>query len=405
MDLSTFRTLLTPQGRSALDAAASLHSDEADFLRHFTLLSRTYPYELARSALAVAILRRSGGAVAKFGDDANRLFFEREALEQASSWEVSAWRAKRYEPFDTVVDLGCSIGGDTLPLARRHNTLSNATTIGVDSDRLRIEMAEANARATGVDDGTAFVLADLASSLPLAAGPDMSLFFDPGRRVGERRARSVTQYQPPLEVIQNWLPQWPALGVKLSPAVRTDELTVYDAEVEFISLKGELKEAVLWFGPLRTRGEHRRATVLPGGNTMTGTPDLIGDSSLPPHLSEPLDWLYEPDPAVIRAGLVRTLGAELNAAQLDPTIAFLTSETRVDTPFARSWPIEDWMPFHLKRLRAYLRERGIGKVTVKKRGSPLDAERLAHDLRGRGEAHRLLVLTQLDGKPIVIVCS
>ena len=278
-------------------------------------------------------------------------------------------------------------------------------TVGVDYDPLKLQMAAANARATGVDDRTAFVLADLESPLPLAIGPNVALFFDPGRRVGERRARSVNQYQPPLDVIRKWLPRWPALGVKLSPAVRMDELTDYDAEVEFISLNGELKEAVLWFGPLRGRGEQRRATVLPGGHTMTGTPDLVGESSLPVRLSDPLGWLYEPDPAVIRAGLVRTLGAELNAAQLDPAIAFLTSDTRVETPFARAWPIEDWVPFHLKRLRAYLRERGIGRVTVKKRGSPLDSERLAHDVRGDGAGHRLLVLTQLDGKPIVIVCA
>jgi hypothetical protein len=403
MDLSTFRSLLTPEGRSALDAAASLQPDEANFLRHFAAISSKYPRELAKAALTIAILRRSPGAAAKFRDEADRLFFTREALEQASSREVSEWRAKRYEPFAAIIDLGCSIGGDTMPLARRHRNPAKNLAIGVDCDPLKLEIASANARATGVDDRTLFVLANLESPLPFVPDPGTALFSDPGRRAGERRARSVTQYQPPLNVIQQWLPHWPALGVKLSPAVRMDELANYDAEVEFISLDGELKEAVLWFGPLAGNTEHRRATVLPGGHTMTGSPDVTGGASLPPRLSEPMGWLYEPDPAIIRAGLVRTLGAELGATQLDPDIAFLTSDAHLDTPYARAWQIEDWMPFHRKRLRAYLRERGIGKVFVKKRGSPLDAERLAHDLRGKGDEHRLLILTQLNDRPIVIV--
>jgi hypothetical protein len=137
---------------------------------------------------------------------------------------------------------------------------------------------------------------------------------------------------------------------------------------------------------------------------MAGAPDFSAGASRPPRISQPLGWLYEPDPAVIRAGLVRALGMELDAAQLDPDIAFLTADTKVETPFARVLPIEDWMPFQLKRLRAYLRERGIGRVTVKKRGSPLEAERLARDLRTRGDAHRLVVLTQCDDKPIAIIC-
>jgi hypothetical protein len=65
--------------------------------------------------------------------------------------------------------------------------------------------------------------------------------------------------------------------------------------------------------------------------------------------------------------------------------------------------VEDWFPFGLKRLRSYLRQRGIGRVVVKKRGSPLQPEALIHDLRLQGEQERVLFLTQLRGKPIVIV--
>jgi hypothetical protein len=179
--------------------------------------------------------------------------------------------------------------------------------------------------------------------------------------------------------------------------VQLAELTPFDAEVEFISLKGELKEAVLWFGPLRSAT--RRATILPGTYTMA---DGGGFGSLP--LSEPQGYLYEPDPAVIRAGLVADLGATLNAAQLDPDIAYLTGDDLVATPFARVWKIEDWFPFGVKPLRSYLRERGVGRVVVKKRGSPIQPEELLRKLKLSGEVERIVFLTHLQGRPVVVVC-
>jgi hypothetical protein len=175
-------------------------------------------------------------------------------------------------------------------------------------------------------------------------------------------------------------------------------LECYNAEIEFISLKGELKEAVLWFGPLKST--QRRATLLPGGHTLTSDSSTLVRAGL----SEPQAYIYEPDPAILRSKMVGDLAVQLNAHQLDPDIAYLTAEAVQATPFARVWKIEDWFPFQLKRLRAYLRERRVGRVVVKKRGSPLQPEALIRDLRLDGDAERVVFLTHLRGRPIVVVC-
>ncbi len=386
MELPDFRRLFTSAGQEALQAAQALAPREDDFLRHFTGLSRQYPAGLARAALETAILRSEAGG--KF-PHASQMYFTRPALEQASGQAVAAYRAARYQGFERAVDLGCSIGGDTLALAKV------LPTTGLDCDPLRLAMARANALALGWGERAAFVQADLLAPLPLAPDPGTALFFDPARRVDGRRVFSVRDYHPPLAVIESWLPRLPALGVKISPGVKLDELQSYPAEIEFISVAGELKEAVLWFGALKSAA--RRATLLPGPHTLVG-----GDAASLP-VGEPRGALYEPDPALLRAGLVAELGARLGAAQLDADIAYLTAETQQPTPFARSWVIEDWFPFGLKRLRVYLRERGVGRVVVKKRGSPLQPEALIHALRLSGEAERVVILTHLRGRPIVIV--
>jgi hypothetical protein len=389
-----FRRLLSPAGQEAIAVAQQLQPRETDFLSHLQALSRRFPTDVARVTLEVAILRNEAQAKFPFAD---RLYLTREALEQTSSYEISSYRAQRYRGFEPLIDLGCSVGSDTLALAQV------APTLGIDHDPLRLLMAKANLQALRLSDNTNLLQANLVSALPIAPCQATGLFFDPGRRQSGQRIYSVRNYQPPLSIIQGWLPGFPNLGVKISPGVRLDEIADYQAEVEFISLQGELKEAVLWFGNLRTA--YRRATLLPGGHTLWVEKPGSSQQDLAPDLSAPLAYLYEPDPAILRAGLVRKLAVELNAFQLDADIAYLTSKHHTPNPFARAWQVEDWFPFQLKKLRQYLREQQVGKVTVKKRGSPLQPEALIQQLRLKGENERVLFLTHLAGKPVVIITN
>lgn len=394
MELSALKTLATPAGMEILKEAEALAPREVDFLFHFQTLVRRYPSDLVRAALEVAILRLEGAAKFPF---ANRLYWIRSALEQASSHVVAAYRASRVAGFDLAVDLGCSAGADTLAFAR------HMTAIGLDNDPLRLALAQANLDALGCSNNTALVLADLRSPLPFAppVGKSAVLFFDPARRENGRRIHRVEKYHPPLSTLQSWLPFFPALAVKLSPGVNLDELAQYPAEIEFISLDGDLKEAVLWFGPLSSA--HRRATLLSTGDAAPI--HFTGEPAASRHVSPPRAFLVEPDPAILRAGLVGNLGEELSAWQLDPSIAYLTTDQPARTPYGRTWPVLDWFPFQLKNLRAYLRQRGVGQLTVKKRGSPIDPEALIRDLRLAGDNQALVFLTRVKGKPVVIVAG
>lgn len=388
MDLASFRLLHTPSGQEALHAAQQLAPKEPDYLFHFQRLEQQYPREIAQAALETAILR--GEAIAKF-PRSGEMYFTKTALQQSSSFAISSYRAQRYQQFERIFDLGCSIGADTIEFA------SLAPVVGIDLNPLRLAMAHSNTKTLGLSKQVDFICADLETQLPFKAFARAGGFFDPARRTLGGRVFSVAEYKPPLDIIQRWLPIIPDLGVKISPGVKLSEIDHWQAEIEFISLNGELKEAVLWFGSLKSAS--MRATVLPGPHSL-----LPDEYRVPLALSEPLENLLEPDPAVIRAGLVSTLGRQLGAFQLDPDIAFLTGEGMTATPFTRVWRIEDWMPFSVKRLRSYLRQRNVGEVIVKKRGSPIQPQELTRMLKLRGENQRVVVLTHLAGKPIAIVC-
>ncbi len=391
MNPALFHELLTPGGQELLRAAVGLASREEAYLSALGALRRAVPgasRALAGVALDTALLRAR--ARRKFSR-ASAMYFTREALEQATSEAVGQHHAQRFAGMPCVADLGCGIGGDALHLA----AVSQVTA--VDRDELRLVMARVNLAAYGVQ--ARLVQADLgAHGFLRALGLERAaIFCDPSRREAGRRRFSTFAYSPPLPAVLEWHRAWPErpMGVKLSPGVDLRELPQSEAEVEFVSLDGELKEGMLWLGALRS--VPRRATLLPQGESLTAT------SLDAAPLSDPLGFLYEPDPAVMRAGLVAELAHRIGAAQIDPDIAYLTSSRRVPTPFARAFTLEAAMPFSLKRLREWLREHGVGQVVIKKRGSPLEPLELEHALRLRGEASRTLFLTHVRGEPYVLV--
>ncbi|OGO08661.1 MAG: hypothetical protein A2Z66_04500 [Chloroflexi bacterium RBG_13_66_10] len=382
---STLRLLLTGPGREALQEAQAAEPRPEDFLALVQKLERRFPSALAAAAAEQAILRRK--ARAKFRE-ADRMFFATEALEQATAQPVAEYRAARFASLAPVFDLTCGLGGDALALAQV------APVIASDIDRVRLLLLAANASALGPAHRVTPVLAD-ARRPPWGTLKGAGAFLDPGRRQAGRRARSVNEYEPPLAAAVDWAARVDGLGAKISPAVDLAEVAAYDCEIEFIDLGGELREAVLWFGCLKT--VRRRATVLPGPHT------LVGEAEPEIDLAGPDGYLYEPSPAVMRAGLVRTLGAQIGASMLDRRIAFLVSDRLVTTPFARAYEVAEAIPFQLKRLRARLRELGIGPLTVKKRGSPIQPEDLIRSLGLRGEEPGTVVLTQVKGKPYALI--
>lgn len=389
MHLSDLHFLLSPAGQAALQQISEPitphnHLQIAQKLRQL-LPPTSAQAGTAQAVMETALLRQK--AVVKFSR-APQMYFLREALEQASGEEIATYRARRFAQLAprTIADLGCGIGGDALALAQI------APVIGVEQDEVRLAMARHNVAAYG---GCFHPLcADLTTLPPLAAD---ALFFDPARRDDAgRRIYSVHDYLPPLSLVDVWRQKVAATAVKISPGVHYSELPA-TAEVEFISVQGELKEAVLWFGGLKTAVQ-RRATLLPSGATLTNSPAPL---HLP--ITPPQGVLYEPDPAIIRAHLVEELGAQLGASKIDAEIAYLTAVDPQPTPFARCYAIEATLPFQLKQLRHYLRQHQIGNVTIKKRGSPLEPDTLQKQLRLRGPHHRTLILTQAQGQPIVLI--
>ena len=384
MDLDAFAWLLTDDGQQVLASAVALGAAvEDDPLAAHESLRRTAPGAASPQlavALSQAALRRA--AVPKFGDLAARMYFTPEGLEQATRLSVARHRAARVQAFDarSVVDLGCGIGGDLVALAS-----AGITTAGVDLDPERVAVATANLAALGL--GGAVQVAD-ATELD-HRGFDVA-FADPARRSARGRTFSTEQWSPPWSFVESLLTR--DACVKTAPGL-PHSLVPDGVEAEWVSDHGEVKEAALWSGRLATCA--RRATVIAtGGGLATLTEEDDPGAGVVPVGQ----FLYEPDGAVIRAGLVTAVAAGVDGGLVDEHLAYVTSDASYRTPFARGYQVLEELPYREKQLRAALRERNVGRLTIKKRGVDVVPEQLRKRLDLAGDEEATIVLTRVAGE-------
>jgi SAM-dependent methyltransferase len=316
------------------------------------------------------------------------MWFTREGLEQASAEPLARHRAGRYAGFARVADLCCGIGGDLCALAPGREALA------VDLDPTHARMARENARLHGAGE----VAAACADVRGLRLPGSLGVFVDPARRAGGRRL-PAGESRPPLAWCLGLADRVDGVGIKAAPGLPLDQVRP-GWEVELLADRRELKEAVLWSPALATTT--RRATVFPGPNTLAARPRSTG---APVPCRPPGAFLLDPSPAVTRAGLVEELARDLGAWKLDPQIAFLSADRPLRTPFGRLLGVDASLPWNLKRLRGVLRERGVGAVEVRKRGSAVDVAELTTRLRLGGDARAVVVLTRVADRPWALVCT
>jgi hypothetical protein len=411
--------LLTPQGQELLARLAAEPDGGGTALALATSLRREYPADLVAAATAQHELRLA--ARAKFSR-AMQMLFTRAGYEQSSAEPIARYRAARFGRARRVADLCCGIGGDLLALA------SGREALAVDRDDVHARLALHNAAVYGQAENARAVVADVRD---IRLDDLDAVFIDPARRSGPGTASAraggsapdparrfrTGQSEPPLDWCFALAERVPAVCVKAAPGLPAG-LIPDGWEAEFIADGRDLKEAVLWSPALATApvagsGGPRRALVMSGA----GTHALVACPGDPVPVTEPREYLLDPNPAVTRSGLVEDLARSLAAdggpggdggsdvAKIDPQIAFLTLDRPVQTPFARTLRVLDSAPWNEKRFARRLRELGIGAADIRRRGLAGDVDQIHRRLKLAGPNRATVVITRVNDKPWGLICG
>ncbi len=379
------RWLRTAAARPWLDSVSAEPPGDADLLSVLTRLRRHLSPQQAAAVVETARLRQR--AADKFPTTAARMFFSASLLQQASPAPVAAWTARRFRGQPWVGDWGCGLGGDSLALA------AEAPVLAVDRDALSLALVQANAIALKMEHRIWPVWAD--SRIPPAHPP--AIWADPARRGRLRRVFDPDSLHPPLHTLLAQRDHIPNMGIKLMPGLAHERVPP-EAEAEWISWHGKLKEAVLWLGELCEQ-PGRCATLLPAQARIRST-------GVEAPVEPPGEYLFEPDAAVIRAGAVADVAVRYDLWQIDPQIAYLSGHAAANTPFTRRWRILEHHPFDLKSLNRRLRALQGRVVAVKKRGSPIDPEAFRRRLYRHDQGRPLVVvLTRVLDRPTMLICE
>ena len=408
MDVGIVRALGSPDGQRVLRSLPPY--DESAVLRLQEELRREgHSPELVAALLTQQRLRAR--AIAKFGEFAGDMLYTADGLEQASRLEVAAMHAGRFynASLATVHDLGCGIGSDAVAMSAL-----GVTVHGVDIDPVTAAVADINLRPWPDSRARQGMAEEFeAPRDPLRAR--VGVWLDPARRVPGltgrhgriKRVFRLDEIRPTWEFVLQVATAVPATGAKLSPSMPHDAIPL-GTEAQWTSFAGEVLECAVWWGPLAQR-PGRSARILGPGHPPVEVDQAMAEPDPPiaQGLSSVGPWLYEPDRSVTQAGLLGAVTAATLGAEVDRGLGYVVSEAEVDVPFARRYAVREVMPFSVKVLRAWLAQRGITGLTIKKRGVRLDDDELRRQLRiGRkaGSGHQAtVILTRVAGQQVVLV--
>jgi hypothetical protein len=443
--------LVSAAAQPWLDRAAA--ETDPSSLAAATRLRRELPAELAAAVLDQVALRRR--ARAKLGDLADRLFLTRSGLEQATRPAVAAWRAERLRAAGVteLTDAGAGLGIDAaaaLAVGLRVRAIERdpvtavylAANLGQTAAAMPAsawsggppldDLSEKSQASHGDNDQPSDAppyevvigaIEDLLDPRRDVARDDQALFLDPSRRTPQGRSWRLDDLTPAWSTVTEL--RAASVGpvvVKLGPGT-PHSVIPDDIEAIWVSHAGDLVELGLWQGPLadgqrswprgpgestsspqpgepnRSAAGHRpwSALLLPSGDTIAGGGRTVAPGPLGA-------YLWEPNPAVIRAAAVGELADRLGAHPVAAQVAYLTGDTASLTPFATAFDVLDVLPCDTKAVRAWVRREGIGALEIKTRGLGLDPAEWRRHLGLRpGSRSATLICTPTERGAVALV--
>lgn len=328
------------------------------------------------------------------------MLFDPEGLEMATHEALAAYHASLFPDGEYVCDLTAGIGADLIALAARGKTL------GLEVDAGRAELARHNLAVHGL--GAAVWHMEFSSppvsnsvlcSQPARNEPDDGrvvstcpsvemllhweiyhasyVFADPARRSGGRRFTDPSEFQPnPIKIVEVF--DHCNLGViKLSPMLPDEFLESLGSRLEFVSFGGECREALAIFGSQAEPG--RLAVQIESGERLVASEAFVQE------VLEPEAYLYEADPAAIRAHAIGDLARQFNLKSLSDSNGYLTGCTEIRSPWLTGFRVLDSGRIDVKLVKKRLIELGSATPVLKQRGTKLDLQKLQKQMIFKGK--------------------
>ena len=339
------------------------------------------------------------------------LYPKKVSMEQCSSSQTAEYKASLVEG-KSFADFSGGFGVDTAAFARK---FTNGCYVEPQPELC--ELFQHNCKVLDINN-VDIVNGTMEESLVNIDHVDM-IYLDPSRRdTHGRRVVSLTDCTPNLlEWKSALLDHCNILMVKMSPMIDIFQ-TLRDLPetyaVHVVAVEGECKEVLFLLSH-----EEAMHCVLTMGTNATNTKIMAVDinKTTPTRVETTLEterttllqiatelstYLYEPNAAVMKAGIFNALSEQFQIKKLAKSTNLFTSNERHEDFPGRIFHIETILEFHPRKTAKELSHLASASIAV--RNFPLTAEELRKTLKIKdGNGAYLFGCTLWDGRKVVVV--
>lgn len=322
------------------------------------------------------------------------------SVEQASSQATAIYKASLANPGRQLVDLTLGMGVDTFYLSKKFQYVS-----GYEQNPELALITAYNLRVLGADH-----ISVISEKGENAAEENADcVFVDPSRRDERKRKTVAFEDSSPnmLEILPAWVRRSPQIIVKASPIIDIDlavKQLKYVSEIHVVGYQKECKEVVFVLDTAKPT-EHPviHAVVLDSDGSVQKQLSFtrLQETSIAPGYGDPSGYLYEPHPALMKAGGFRVMGRQFDMTEIAPN-SHLYSSPAIRTDF----------PGRLFAIKGVVNASGFSweewltepKANLTLRNFPAEPHDLRKKWRLKEGGHDYLFATTLSsGRKVVII--
>ena len=337
--------------------------------------------------------------VPQWAENEDLLFPVHLSIEQCSSEAAAKYKAGLLDGH-TFADLTGGLGIDTFYISQHFQQ--------TDYVEMQTELCDLARHNFAILKADVKVLNETAEDYLKRCEPKDCIFIDPARRDEHgRKTVSICDCTPDVASLQDLLRQKAKrVLIKLSPMLdisKALEELCHVKEVHVVAVANECKELDLIM-ERDYQGEVHFVCV----NLMTNQQELCftmaEERSSTTRLAEGvMKYLYEPNPALMKAGCFKLLTACFDVYKLHRNSNLYTSDRLIlDFP-GRVFEVQDWAPYNKKVKSTLLAD--VKKASVAVRNFPLSVAELRKNLKIADGDENYVFATTLKGEEKIIILT
>jgi SAM-dependent methyltransferase len=311
-------------------------------------------------------------------------------LEQASSQSTAEFKADNLNG-KKFLDLTCGFGIDAYFLSRNFEEITLVEKNPELLDLVKHNWEILNKKATFVNENLEHFLAKNSERFDV-------IYLDPARRDSEKNKKFLLEDLSPnlLEIQDQLLEISSQIIIKLSPLIDISYLISVlknVAKIQIIAVRNEVKELIVFLEKARKGDDVEISCINLESDDAEFAFQFKEEKTAVSAFSEPQQFLYIPNNAVLKSGAFNLISQFFNGKKLHPNTHFYTSDKRIERFPGRILEINMIDSKHIRKGEKY---------NIISKNYPLSPDEIKKKYKILDGGNCYLIFTQTQNRKIIL---